>query len=273
MRLKLIIKITSIIYSSLLFSQKKDSVFFNINVEKFKNEASKSFDIYFKNTLEFDSIVGRDLKLLTKYEPIKDSLHLINIPQFEIKLTLSVLNKGNYLNIFNFNHSEYQKVYVKNRKNFIISTYQSYFDFLSIPSFIPLIFSENYTDHIGSGGTEYSIYDFKDNFYFFAKKFNCLFEIDNGKLYAIFVFADCKTIKEGVSIYDTLKLNGQKNPKCIEIIKIEFNTYMNKMFSKKELKEFCITGKLNKKFFKKDVKKLKRLSKRNDDTYEIKIIE
>lgn len=82
-----------------------------------------------------------------------------------------------------------------------------------------------------------------------------------------------QTIKEGVSVYDTLKLNGQKNPKCIEIIKIEFNTYMNKMFSKKELKEFCKTGKLNKKFYKKDVEKLKRLSKRNDDIYEIKIIE
>jgi hypothetical protein len=272
--MKLISQIFIVVYSSFLFSQKKDTIVLNIKIEKFKKEAFDNFEIYYKNTLEKDTIIKESegaLELLTYHNPIKDSLSLINIPIIDL---CNGFKKNNYFSLFNFKCSENQIVFIKNKKNQIVSEFNSYKDISNITKYEYLTFAENYVDYIGAKRTEYSIYNFKNsNFYFFLNNFNGLFEIEKGKLFVVFVFCNCIRDENGISSIDELKLNGLKNPECIQIIKIEFNIYMNKILTKKELNSFFETGKLNKKFYKKNIKKLKRLSKKNNDTYEIKIID
>lgn len=272
--MKLISQIVIVVYSFFLFSQKKDTIVLKINIEKFKKEAFDNFEIYYKNTLENDTLNKEPedaIELLTDYEPIKDSLSLINIPIFNF---YNGFKKNNYFSLFDFKHSENQIVFVKNKNNYIVSEFISYMDISNIAKSEYLIFAENYVDYIGAKRIEYSIYNFKNsNFYFFVDNFNGLFEIEKSKLFVVFTFCNCKRDKNGISSIDKLKLNGLQNLECIQIVKIDFNTYMNKMLTKEELNLFFETGKLNKKFYKKDIKKLKRLSKRNIDTYEIKIIE
>lgn len=241
-----------------------------INIDKFKKEATNNLDIYFKNTLVNDSIFktqSHDYKFFTDYEPVKDSLTLINIPIFDVILPINNLKNNNYLNIFNFNYAENQIIFVKNRENCIVSEFLAYSDVNKISKTMFLTFEDKYIDYIGSKLTEYSIYNFKDNFYFFSKKTNGLFEFESGKLYVIFKFLNFKTNSDCISNFDTLKLNGEQKPDCIEFIKIEFNTYLNKMFSDKEIKMFFLTGKLDEKFTKREIKKLKRLSKRKYFNY------